>query len=179
MPNYLRFRIKGGCYFFTVNLLGRDKSLLVDHIDLLREAVRVCRQKRPFHIDGWVVLPEHMHCIWTLPEGDDDFSSRWKMIKIHFSKGLPKTERRSKVRVKRGERGIWQRRFWEHAIRDECDYEKHMDYIHFNPVKHGWVEQVIDWPYSSFHSYLKRGIYPANWSILDRSIENDEAVINR
>jgi hypothetical protein len=96
-----------------------------------------------------------MHCIWTLPEGDDDFSSRWKMIKTAFSKGLPKVERRSKVRIKRGERGIWQRRFWEHAIRNERDYEAHMDYLHFNPVKHGWVKSVIDWPYSSFHPIFK------------------------
>jgi len=164
MPNYLRYRIKGGCYFFTVNLLERNKSLLVDHVGLLRESVRVCKQKRPFHIDAWVVLPEHMHCIWTLPEGDDDFSGRWKMIKIHFSKGFSKDERRSNVRIKRGERGIWQRRFWEHAIRDDLDCEKHMDYLHYNPVKHGWVENVMDWPYSSFHRYQKTGLYPANWA---------------
>ncbi|MEE9336784.1 MAG: transposase [Methylococcaceae bacterium] len=151
MPNYLRYRILGGCYFFTVNLLERNNTLLVDHIDLLRGSVRACKQKRPFHIDAWVVLPEHMHStawmqeveqrmerlpsIWTLPAGDDDFSNRWKVIKVHFSKGLPKSERRSKIRIKRGERGIWQHRFWEHAIRDDRDYEKHMDYVHFNPVK--------------------------------------------
>lgn len=164
MPNYLRYRIEGGRYFFTVNLLERDKSLLVDHIGLLRESVRVCKEKYPFHIDGWVVLPEHMHTIWTLPEGDDDFSGRWKMIKTYFSKRLPKDERRSKVRIERGERGIWQRRFWEHAIRDERDYENHMDYLHFNPVKHGWVKRVIDWPYSSFHHHVKDGLYPADWS---------------
>ena len=164
MPNYRRYRIKGGCYFFTVNLLERNKSLLVDHVDLLRESVRVCKQKRPFHIDAWVVLPEHMHCIWTLPEGDDDFSGHWKMIKIHFSKGLSKNERLSQVRMKRGERGIWQRRFWEHSIRDDRDYEKHMDYLHYNPVKHGWVKNVIDWPYSSFHRYHKNGLYLADWT---------------
>jgi REP-associated tyrosine transposase len=164
MPNYRRFRIPGGCYFFTVNLLERRKTLLVDHIDLLRESVRACQHQHPFHIDAWVVLPEHMHCIWTLPEGDDNFSKRWKLIKTHFSKGLPVTERRSRVRQKRGERGIWQRRFWEHAIRDERDYSMHMDYLHFNPVKHGWAKQVIDWPYSSYHRYLYRGVYPANWS---------------
>jgi len=168
MSNYVRYRIKGGCYFFTVNLLQRKKSLLVDHIDLLRESVRLCKQKRPFHIDAWVVLLEHMHCIWTLPEGDDDFSNRWKMIKTHFSKALPKNERLSKVRIKRGERGIWQRRFWEHAIRNDKDYENHMDYIHFNPVKHGYVSDVKDWPYSSFPlcqgSCVKEGIYKENWA---------------
>ena len=102
MPKYLRYRIPGGCYFFTVNLLERNNTLLIDQIDLLREAVRLCKQKRPFRIDAWVVLPDHMHCIWTLPTGDDDFSNRWKMIKTHFSKSLPKMERRTKVRIKRG-----------------------------------------------------------------------------
>lgn len=164
MPNYLRYRIEGGCYFFTVNLLERKNTLLVDNIDLLRESVRLCKQKKPFHIDAWVVLPEHMHCIWTLPEGDADFSNRWKMIKTHFSKGLPKNEKLSKTRIKRGERGIWQRRFWEHAIRDERDYENHMDYLHFNPVKHGHVMGVKDWSYSSFHYYVKKGVYDENWA---------------
>ncbi|MCU7837271.1 MAG: transposase [gamma proteobacterium symbiont of Taylorina sp.] len=164
MPSYVRYQVEGGCYFFTVNLLERKKSLLIDHIDLLREAVRLCKHKRPFYIDAWVVLPEHMHCIWTLPEGDDDFSNRWKMIKTHFSKGLPKTERLSKTRQKKGERGIWQRRFWEHVIRDEWDYEKHMDYIHYNPVKHGWVDKVQDWQYSSFHRCVKQDIYPIDWA---------------
>jgi len=111
-----------------VNLVERKNTLRVDHIDLLRELVRLCKQKRPFHIDAWVVLPEHMHCIWTLLEADDDFSNRWKIIKAAFSKGLPNVERRSKMRIKRGERGIWQCRFWERAIRDERDYAAHMDY---------------------------------------------------
>ncbi len=164
MPNYLRYRIPGGCYFFTVNLLERKSTLLVDHIDLLRESVRACKQKRPFHIDAWVVLPEHMHCIWTLPVGDDDFSNRWKIIKVHFSKGLPKLERLSKVRIKRGERGIWQRRFWEHAVRDDSDYENHMNYVHFNPVKHRYVDKVIDWPFSSFHHHVKKGTYSKDWA---------------
>jgi len=169
MPNYLRYRILGGCYFFTVNLLERNNTLLVDHIDLLRESVRACKQKRPFHINAWVVLPEHMRCIWTLPRGDDDFSNRWKVIKVHFSKGLPKSERRSKVWVKRGERGIWQRRFWECAIRDDNDYEKHMDYVHFNSVKHGYVDKVIDWSFSSFHHHVKKGIYSDHWASYEQS----------
>ncbi len=98
MPNYLRYRVEGGWYFFTVNWLERKGCVLVDHVDLLRESIRVCKQKQPFDINAWVVLPEHMHCIWTLPDGDDDFSNRWKAIKTHFSKGLPKNERRSKAR---------------------------------------------------------------------------------
>ncbi len=116
-------------------------------------------------INAWVVLPEQLPSIWTLPEGDDDFSNRWKMIKTHFSKGLKKQERCSAKRLKRGERGIWQRRFWEHVIRDEHDYEKHLDYIHFNPVKQGLVDEVIKWPYSAFHLCVKEGIYPENWAI--------------
>ena len=178
MSNYRRYRIAGGCYFFTVNLLERNKSLLVDHVDLLRESVRLCKQKHPFYIDAWVVLPEHMHCIWTLPEGDADFSKRWKLIKAEFSKGLPKDERRSMVRIKRGERGIWQRRFWEHAIRDDRDYAIHMDYLHFNPVKHGWVTRVINWPYSSFHRDQKNGLYPADWAgSEDKDIEVGERIL--
>jgi putative transposase len=164
MPNYRRFRVAGGTYFFTVNLLERRRDLLVRHIDALRTAVRATKQDRPFHIDAWVVLPDHMHTIWTLPEGDEDFSNRWKSIKIRFSQTLPRTERRSVVRVRKGERGIWQRRFWEHVIRDERDYATHFDYIHFNPVKHGWADKVVDWPFSSFHRYLRSGIYNANWA---------------
>ncbi|MBL1293284.1 MAG: transposase [Thiotrichales bacterium] len=163
MPKYLRYRIEGGCYFFTVTLLERNNTLLVDNIDLLRDSVRFCKQKQPFCIDAWVVLPEHMHCVWTLPEGDDDFSGRWKRFKTFFSKGLPKVERRSKVRIKRGERGIWQRRFWEHAIRNDQDYENHMDYLHFNPVKHGYVKYIKDWPHSTFHRYVREGVYNENW----------------
>jgi len=167
MPNYRRYHIPGGCYFFTVNLLERNKTLLIGHIDLLRDSVHLCKQQRPFYIDAWVVLPEHMHCIWTLPEGDDDFSNRWKIIKTHFSKGLPKDERRSKIRIKRGERGIWQRRFWEHAIRDNRDYETHIDYIHFNPVKHGYAQAPVNWPYSSIHRYIRHGIIQSNWAVDD------------
>jgi putative transposase len=157
MPDYRRNRIAGETYFFTVNLLERSSSALVTHIDVLREAVRKVRGSRPFHIDAWVVLPDHMHAIWTLPPDDSDYSSRWKAIKIAFAKALPKTERLSTVRATKGERGIWQRRFWEHTIRDERDYAAHMDYVHINPVKHGLVESVRDWPYSSFHRYVALG----------------------
>jgi len=159
MPNYRRYRIPGGCYFFTVNLLERNKTLLVDHIDLFRESVRITKQRYPFHIDAWVILPDHLHSIWTLPPGDHDFSGRWREIKKAFSKALPRTERRSEARVRRKERGIWQRRFWEHAIRDDEDYAVHMDYVHYNPVKHGWVEHVADWPYSTFHRLVEKGPY--------------------
>jgi putative transposase len=163
MPDYRRYRVPGGCYFFTVNLLERRMDHLTRHIDLLRQVVRDVRQRRPFHIDAWVVLPDHLHCVWTLPEGDHDFSTRWRLIKTAFAKHLPLVEMRSEVRVSRNERGIWQRRFWEHAIRDERDYAAHIDYVHINPVKHGRVERVVDWPYSTFHRYVAHGVYPREW----------------
>jgi putative transposase len=164
MPDYRRNHAAGGTYFFTVNLLERSSSALVTHIDVLRGAVRRVRASRPFHIDAWVVLPDHMHAIWTLPPDDSDYSSRWKAIKIVFAKALPKTERLSAVRAARGERGIWQRRFWEHTIRDEHDYAAHMDYVHINPVKHGLVGSVRDWPHSSFHRCVAQGVYPVDWA---------------
>jgi putative transposase len=134
MPDYRRYRVPGGTYFFTINLLERRSDLLIRHIEALREAVRRTRAERSFHIDGWVVLPDHLHCVLTLPPGDDDFSNRIKAIKIRFVRAVEPNERRSSVRIARGERGIWQRRFWEHAIR-EGDYAHHMDYVHYNPVK--------------------------------------------
>jgi putative transposase len=163
MPDYLRNRVAGGMYFFTVNLLERRLDLLTDHIDALRAAVRQVRDRRPFHIDAWVVLPDHLHRIWTLPADDADFSARWRAIKVAFAKSLPATERLSPVRRGKGERGIWQRRFWEHTIRDDRDYAAHMDYLHYNPVKHGHVACVADWPYSSFHRCVEAGIYPRDW----------------
>jgi putative transposase len=164
MPNYRRYRIPGGTCFFTVNLLQRrPNDLLVRHVELLRAVVREVRSRWPFHIDGWVVLPDHLHCIWTLPDGDTDFTTRWRLIKAGFARQLAAVEGRSRVRRGRGERGIWQRRFWEHAIRDERDFAAHMDYLHFNPVKHGYVGRVADWPYSSFGRCVTQGIYPVNW----------------
>ncbi len=161
MPNYRRYRVPGGCYFFTVNLLERfPNDILTRHVDLLRNVVRDVRQRWPFVIDGRVVMPDHLHCIWTLPAGDSDFTNRWRLIKAGFARQLPKIERRSRIRTMRGERGVWQRRFWEHAIRDEQDYRSHMDYLHYNPVKHGYVQTVMDWPYSSFARCAERGLYP-------------------
>jgi putative transposase len=164
MPDYRRNRVPGGTYFFTVNLVDRNSDLLIRHIDELREAVREVRRNNPFHIDAWVILPEHMHSIWTLPEGDEDYSSRWKAIKIRFVKQIPKTKQHANMRLRKGERGIWQRRFWEHTIRDERDYAAHMDYVHINPVKHGLVGCVHDWPYSTFYRYVELGLYPKDWA---------------
>lgn len=170
MPDYRRIYHPGGTYFFTVNLLHRNgNDLLTRHIDQLRAAVRKVRHAHPFTIDGWVVLPEHLHCVLRLPEGDSDFTTRWRLIKAGFSMGLPKIEHRSAVRERRGERGIWQRRFWEHLIRDEADYAAHMDYVHINPVKHGLVAHPGAWPYSTFHYLVATGIYPADWAGSDKA----------
>ena len=164
MTNYRRYRLKGGCYFFTVALAERRSRLLTENIQGLRTAFREVKQAHLFKMEAIVILPDHLHCIWTLSEGDDDFSTRWRQVKAAFSRQLPKTERRSQSRLNKGERGIWQRRFWEHAIRDEVDHQRHVDYIHYNPVKHGYVTRVVDWPYSSFHRFVRLGVYPSDWA---------------
>jgi len=110
------------------------------------------------------VLPEHLHCVIELPPGDTDFALRWRLIKLLFSRQIPKTEWRSGIRQNRRERGIWQRRYWEHLIRDDADFAAHMDYVHINPVKHGLVHAVADWPYSTFHGLVAQGVYPMNWA---------------
>ena len=164
LTEYRRARQFGGTWFFTVNLASRrGNRLLIDRIDLLTAAFDHVGRRHPFEMDAFVVLPDHLHCIWTLPDGDTDFSTRWLLIKGQFSRGIEKGEWVSQSRLKKGERGIWQRRFWEHLIRDERDFEHHVDYIHWNPVKHGWVDRVADWPHSSFHIYVRRGIYPLDW----------------
>jgi putative transposase len=165
MPDYRRAWHPGGTYFFTVNLLQRHgNDLLTRHINVLRESIHLVRSSHPFRIHGWVVLPDHMHCVIELPPNDADFATRWRLIKMGFSKAMPKTERLSTVRVKRGERGIWQRRYWEHLIRDEKDFQAHMDYVHINPVKHGLVKCVVEWPYSTFHRLVDMGVYPMDWA---------------
>ena len=163
MTDYRRYRVQGGCYFFTLTLYDRRQHLLVEHIEQLRRSIRAVKDKHPFHIDAMVVLPEHLHCILTLPEGDANFSMRWRQIKSGFSRQLPVVDIRSKSRERKQERGIWQRRFWEHVIRDEQDFCHHVDYIYFNPVKHGWVDKVADWKYSTFHRDVERGIYLEDW----------------
>ncbi|WP_137886678.1 transposase [Pseudomonas sp. 2FE] len=165
MPDYRRFWCPGGTYFFTHTLLRRQgNDLLVRHIEPLREAVRIVRQSHPFHIHAWVVLPDHLHCVIQLPSGDSDYATRWRLIKLIFSRRLPVEEPRSAVQQRRRERGIWQRRYWEHLIRDSDDLRRHLDYVHINPFKHGLVERVRDWPYSTFHRLVAQGIYPADWA---------------
>jgi len=164
MPEYRRHRVPGGTYFFTLALNDRRTDLLVREITALRAAVGRTRQLHPFQIDAWVVLQEHMHAIWTLPEGDTDYSLRWTLIKRWFSAAIPTGETRSASRAAKGERGIWQRRFWEHTVRDPNDFTRHVDYVHFNPVKHGLVARAADWPHSSFRRAVARGDYPADWA---------------
>ncbi len=164
MTDYRRVYVPGATWFFTVNLAERNNNqLLIENIASLRMAFKYTQQRHPFRFEAVVILPDHLHCIWTLPPNDTDFSLRWNLLKGHFSRSIEKVERISPSREKRRERGLWQRRFWEHLVRDQADFNKHMDYIHWNPVKHGWVKQVSDWPYSSFHRFVKRGVYPKNW----------------
>ncbi len=163
--DYRRAWRPGGTYFFTVNCLQRQgNDLLTRHIDTLRKAIAMVKNTHPFIIHGWVVLPDHMHCVIELPENDHDFALRWRLIKMLFSRAIAANEYRSPVRKQRRERGLWQRRYWEHLIRDEADYRAHMDYVHINPVKHGLVEQVKDWPYSTFHRLVQQVVYPEDWA---------------
>jgi len=164
MPQYVRAYVPGGAYFFTVALLERRGRLLTENIEALREALRSVRDRRPFRIDAIVILPDHLHCIWTLPPNDADFSTRWRLIKSSFARAVAPGERLSIRRQMKHERGVWQRRFWEHAIRDQGDYDAHLDYIHFNPVKHGWVPRVAEWPHSSFHRFVRLGLYQPEWA---------------
>ena len=164
MTNCRRNVVPGGSFFFTVNLADRRQQLLTEHIGYLRAAFRYARMRHPFSVDAFVVLPDHLHAIWTLPEGDAEFATRWRLIKSAFSRSLPIGEAVSRSRAAKSERGIWQRRYWEHTLRDEDDFARHVDYIHFNPVKHGHAKRVQDWPYSSFHRMVRRGVFSADWA---------------
>lgn len=164
---YRRANLPGATYFFTVNLAERRRCLLVEHVDLLRSVMRQVKQRHPFHIEAMVVLPDHLHAIWRLPEQDADFALRWSLIKAGFSRGLPKTESISESRVTKRERGVWQRRYWEHLIRDEADFERHVDYIHYNPVKHGHAPHPVAWLHSSIHGYIRAGLLPEAWGGAD------------
>ncbi len=176
MPNYRRARAPGGMFFFTVVLAERSKTTLIDYIDVLRDVIRAAQAARPFRTEAMVVLPDHLHTVWTLPADDADYATRWAMIKAAFSRRLPRGERRSASRVSKRERGVWQRRYWEHLIRNDDDRSRHVDYIHFNPVKHGYVKRAIDWPYSSIHRFLRNGWCTADWvADLGVSAENDRA----
>ena len=154
MPRYLRPKVTGASVFFTVNLAERGSDLLLSEVAALRDAVRVTRQERQFGIDAWVVLPDRLNCVWTLLAADADFSTRWHLIKARFSRGLARGQMRASL-ARRRERGVWQRRFWEHHIRDQADYDAHVRYCWINPLKHGFVENATDWPWSSVHRNLR------------------------
>ena len=176
MASYQRLRVRGACYFFSVNLADRESDLLVRHVDTLRGAVAETRRERPFRIETMVVLPDHLHAIWTLPEGDADFSTRWGAIKARFSMAMRRAGFTPPPPVgqvnggvnpalrRKGEIGLWQPRFWEHCIRDERDFDLHRRYCWGNPVKHGYVRTPADWPYSSIHRDIRAGRVNPCWT---------------
>jgi putative transposase len=162
MVRYRRNFAPGGTFFFTAPLHDRRSSALIDHVEKLRSAFRVTRAERPFTIDAIVILPDHLHVIMTLPEDDSDFPGRWKRIKNLFTRRLVASGA-PVSRNHRGEFALWQRRFWEHTIRDDSDFERCAGYIHYNPVKHGLAASPSDWPYTSLHCYVRAGVLPADW----------------
>ncbi len=166
MSDYRRDR-SGSTYFFTVVTYDRQPILCVaDSRRALKEVIREVREARPFEVKAWVLLPDHIHCVWELPEGDSDYSVRWALIKKGFTKrmtGRIETPLPNLSRIKRREASVWQRRFWEHRIRDEDDLKRHVDYIHYNPVKHGLVDSPKGWKHSTFHRYVEAGLYPEDW----------------
>jgi putative transposase len=170
MATFRRALVPGGCYFFTVGTYQRQKLLTYPSVLVaLRTAFDSVRSRHPFEIDAMVVLPDHLHCIWTLPPEDHDYARRWSLIKRETSR-LVRHLIAAPLRpsgTRRHENGLWQRRFWEHLIRDENDFSRHVDYIHWNPVKHGLCERVVEWPHSSFHRYVRRGLLPLDWATGD------------
>ncbi|MBI2413958.1 MAG: transposase [Deltaproteobacteria bacterium] len=175
---YRRSKAKGASFFFTVVTHGRKKTLCrKENVLLIKEAFKRVIAERPFTIDAFVLLPDHIHCIWTLPENDNDFSTRWRLFKSFFTKGCRDEFKSAQTdsMLKKGEQAIWQRRFWEHTIRDEDDFIRHADYIHYNPVKHGLAESPKDWPHTSFHRYVDMGVYDREWGS-GREMAFDECV---
>ena len=159
MPNYRRARVAGGTYFFTVVARERRPVLTGEAVrTALREAIARVRATKPFRVDAWVLLPDHLHCLWTLPPGDADFSSRWSAIKRLTSQAAA-----GSAGTESAQSGLWQERFWEHVVRDDPDFARHADYIHWNPVRHGHAARAADWPYSTFRRYCELGVYPDDW----------------
>ncbi|ATG89594.1 REP-associated tyrosine transposase [Methylomonas koyamae] len=168
MSRYRRLQNPGATYFFTVVAYRRQAILCDEPVrEALRKAIATTRAKWPFTIDAWVLLPDHLHTIWALPADDADFATRWSVIKRQVSVVCRDTYRRAEwinaSKQKHRESTLWQRRYWEHQIRDETDFARHMDYIHYNPVKHGYCQRVSEWPYSTFHRYVKDGVYSMDW----------------
>jgi len=187
MPNYRRAIVPGGTFFFTV--VSWQRRPVLCHPDIratLRAAITTVREAYPFTINAWVLLPDHLHCVWTLPDGDTDFAVRWAMIKrfvTRWTGGSGDGARSAPYggsapcggaapcdgasRLRRHEGGLWQRRFWEHQVRDQADLNRCLNYLHWNPVKHGHVDRVADWPYSTFHRFVRVGMYPKDWGVQD------------
>ncbi|NOY71749.1 MAG: transposase [Gammaproteobacteria bacterium] len=158
MAKYIRVYQNGGCYFFTVVTWRRIRLFSSStHVAILRRVIKQVKQQYPFEIDAMVVLPDHLHCLWRMPMHDDDYSTRWRLIKRYFSQQIDTPVN------PRGEKQVWQRRFWEHLIRDESDWQNHMNYIHYNPVKHGLVDSPVQWPYSSLHRAIRAGFHESEW----------------
>jgi putative transposase len=164
MSRYRRVKIEGGLFFFTLALADRSSGLLVRHIDRARRAYAFAHERHPFETVAICILPGHLHALWQLPDRDADYASRWSLFKSAFSRGPPAAPQRSASKIAKREKGIWQRRYWEQAIRDENDLDRHIEYIHYNPVKHELVTRVVDWPHSSFHRYVEQGLLPADWA---------------
>ena len=178
---YRRPQVDNATFFFTVVTYKRRRILCDDeNVPLIKDAFKCIMKKHPYSIDAFVMLPDHIHCIWTLPKGDSDFAIRWSLTKSYFTKRCNEKykNRRNESRVKRAEQAVWQRLFWEHQIRDEWDFAAHVDYIHYNPVKHGYVKSPKAWPHSTFHRYFKNGLYGINWGmgqeiLFDGSVGNE------
>jgi putative transposase len=166
MSDYRRAR-SGNTYFFTLVTYGRLPILCIDESrKALKDAIIEVRAKRPFETKAWVLLPDHLHAIWVLPEGDSDYSVRWALIKKGFTKKIEghfETPKPNRSQIRKREGTIWQRRFWEHQIRDDADFNIHCDYIHYNPVKHGLADSPKAWKFSTFHRYVEAGLYPKDW----------------
>lgn len=168
MADYRRWRVEGGTLFFTVVVHSRAQ-LFTDAVakQILGTVFRECLENRPFTMSAIVLLPDHLHTIWSLPPGDADYSARWGWIKKEFTRRWlsqgGKEQWVSESRRLRGDRGIWQPRYWEHTIKDEHDFDRHFDHIHYNPVKHGYVKRVRDWADSSFHRGVQSGVYDLQW----------------
>lgn len=163
---YRRAFTPGGTFFFTLVTEGRRPILAAaEAVETLRDAFRAVRQSRPFEIDAISVMPDHLHCIWTLPPDDADFATRWRLIKTWFTKHCDPALRTapSPARVAKREQAMWQHRYWEHRLRDETDFIRHVEYIHYNPVKHGYAASALEWPHSSFRRYVEAGVYPPDW----------------
>jgi putative transposase len=170
MVLYRRNWVPGGIFFFTVTLADRSADLLTTHANLLHACFAEIRRQRPFRTEAMVVMPDHLHTVWSLPSGDTEYPQRWRAIKAMFVRLLAR-EGIATIRNPRGEAAVWQSRFWEHTIRDDEDFERHVDYIHFNPVKHGYAKRPADWPHSSLHRYIRTGLRASSWG------EDDEPSI--